>query len=457
MASASIYLDKQILKLSVLCVEQDHGCNWKGEIMNIDEHTSLCEYVQVPCNQCNKEISKGQLETHQAKECPEREYSCPHCNFKDTYSFVTNAHLPVCSSKPVICPNKCGVAGERDDMENHLEDACPLHYLECLFSQAGCKQKFRRDGKEDHMKENIGSHLASLADLTFKMNTRIEELTLKNLEVVEKKLPEEEGEKKEEGEENEVTVVAEGKDERKETVVQEMEEDISNLKRTVNTLSERVNSLAESITNEVSPLETLTESDKMVKDLERKLQEKEAKIEQLSKSLQDHKTHQTRLEQRLAKIEKTLSTPTTPPSTTITFKGFAEMKKNKERWTNLIVNNGPQNNYKLKLTVWPSGQSDGKDTHVSVWLEQDVGDIQNPRAHVFVFFELLNQLGDVEHIHVPCHFPVTSKRYLGAITNQLIEHSELEYNPSRGTHYLVEDSLKFRVQFYIKPIKDCMF
>lgn len=450
----SKYLHKQIQKLSVFCAEKSHGCNWEGEIRDFDEHISLCEYVQVTCDKCEQEVSKGLLEAHQREECPKREYSCPHCNFKDTYSFVTKAHLPICSDAPVVCPNRCGVAGERDDMEDHLEEACPLQYIECLFRPAGCTRKFRRDDTENHMKENISSHLVSMASLTFQMNTKIEELASKTLKEDKK-----EDEKKENGQEDNVVSVTKVNDGRKESKVREIEEEISDLRKTMNVLLERTNSLAESITNEVSPLETLTENDKMEKDLEKKLQEKEAKIQFLTKSLENQKSRQMRLEKRIAKVEETLSEKqlqetATIPRTTVTFEGFTDIKGKKEHWTSTIFNTSPQNKYKLKLTVWPSGQGEGKGTHVSVWLEQDVGETENPPAHVFVSFELLNQLSDGGHVHAHCNFPVTNDRYLGAISNnQLIEHSELEYNASRGTQYLANDSLKFRVRIFIEPIK----
>lgn len=442
------YLHKEIQKLLVLCAERTHGCDWEGDIRDLDEHTSLCEYVQVTCKECGQEMGKGQLTAHLAEECPKREYSCPHCGFKDTYSFVTNAHSPVCSDAPVKCPNSCGMAGERDSIDKHLEDECPLHYIVCSFKQAGCMQKFRRDDREKHMQASVGSHLASLADFTFQIYSKVEEWALEKLE------RENEDKEEEEGEANKMAEIATEKDRRKEMEVQKMEEDISDLRRTVDTLSERVHCLAQSITDEVSPHENVTESDTVERGFEKKLQEKEAKIQQLRMSLDDQINSQMRLEKRLATVEKTLNNqPQDAHSTIVVFKGYGASKEKKEQWVSPILNNDSANQHKLKLVVWPSGQREGKGTHVSVWLEQEVRDGEIPPAHIFVDFELLNQLGEVHHVQCQTNFPLTRKRYIGGISNQLVEHSKLEYDPLRGTQYLVEDSLKFRVRVNIKPIK----
>ena len=286
------------------------------------------------------------------------------------------------------------------------------------------------------MKEKVTSHLSAVASYAVLLATKVEDVT----KVVEEEKLKREGD--------------EAKDKGRDKKIKEMEDDVDFLKRKVEFLLQTVNNPPE---NEISPPEAQGEVDKTgTADLVRKLEEKDTKIQQLSKSLETYKARQVKMEKRLLDIENALKAKPqvaadSEHTALLTIDGFAEKKKNKEGWNGLIFENEPGLQHKLVLTVWPNGQQEGKNTHVSMWLEQE--DAQNQPAHVLVFFELLNQLADVSHIQVTCHFPIIGHgRYIGAISNTLVEHSALDYSPSKGTQYLVNNCLKVRV--FIKTLNN---
>lgn len=225
----------------------------------------------------------------------------------------------------------------------------------------------------------------------------------------------------------------------------ELEEEVGILRKKVELLSQTINNPPE---NEISPPEVQAEVDRAGVDFERKLKEQGDQIKQLSKTLDAYKATQTELERRLQRVENSSPQAYTE---TLTIEGFTEKKLSMESWTGPLFRNEPGLQHKLKLTMWPNGQREGKNTHVSMWLEQE--DANNQPAHIYIHFELLNHICDWNHIVVNCHFPIENK-YIGAISNTLVEHKALDYDQVAGTRFLEDDTLKVRIQAFIKILNN---
>ena len=60
------------------------------------------------------------------------------------------------------CPNHCGESYRQEDIENHRK-ICRLEEIACEFSDVGCKQRFNREKKEEHVQENTQHHLSLAA------------------------------------------------------------------------------------------------------------------------------------------------------------------------------------------------------------------------------------------------------------------------------------------------------
>ena len=57
------------------------------------------------------------------------------------------------------CPNHCGESYRQEDVENHKK-ICRLEEIACEFSDVGCKQRFNREKKEEHVQGNTQQHLS---------------------------------------------------------------------------------------------------------------------------------------------------------------------------------------------------------------------------------------------------------------------------------------------------------
>ena len=104
---------------------KDRGCLWTGQLQHLDAHldvtTGDCQYVDVECpKKCVQKVQKRNVDTHLANECPNRDYSCPHCNFANKFHVVSK-HFDVCPYYPLACPNRCGATFERDDLQDHMK------------------------------------------------------------------------------------------------------------------------------------------------------------------------------------------------------------------------------------------------------------------------------------------------------------------------------------------------
>ncbi|KAJ7372395.1 hypothetical protein OS493_019847 [Desmophyllum pertusum] len=46
---ADKFMRREILALVVHCTFKDDGCIWKGEVRHLENHTSTCEFLKIPC------------------------------------------------------------------------------------------------------------------------------------------------------------------------------------------------------------------------------------------------------------------------------------------------------------------------------------------------------------------------------------------------------------------------
>ena len=167
---------KKILALQVRCAMKQKGCEWVGQLEQLDAHLDTdCQYVDVECpSKCDKKVQKRNLATHLEMDCHKREFMCPYCTYKDTFEIVSNVHWPECLLFPLKCPNRCGVTCEREFIDDHMQ-LCSLEEVECEVSFAGCKEKFLRQDQDEHMKRNVERHLNLTATETLRNKQELQE------------------------------------------------------------------------------------------------------------------------------------------------------------------------------------------------------------------------------------------------------------------------------------------
>ena len=154
-------LDREIKSLLVYCTNEDEGCEWQGEMNNINKHLSGdCQFEEVTCfNDCGKMMQRQYLTGHVETECPRRKINCQYCHDTGEHQFIEGQHKEECPELPIPCPNNCEVASvPREDMEAHRKD-CPLEMIQCEYHNVGCEVRLVRKDQEEHENEKVKEHL----------------------------------------------------------------------------------------------------------------------------------------------------------------------------------------------------------------------------------------------------------------------------------------------------------
>ena len=134
-------------------------------------------------HKCGEWFQRLHITTHETQQCKKRPYSCDYCrDYHSTFEDVIEVHYPQCGKYPVACPNDCDVYKfERQKLESHLKEQCPLTLIDCPFSYAGCETQLLRKDMPEHMKENI-THLTLMATITQRLLKESQELRQKVIE-----------------------------------------------------------------------------------------------------------------------------------------------------------------------------------------------------------------------------------------------------------------------------------
>ena len=112
-------LRQSLYQLLVYCTNRTKGCEWKGELGDIDKHinsnpspsTQLngCQFAAIKCNYCSGGFRRSSIPKHQSKQCPKRLISCPL---------------------------KCGKEFEYNNLERHILSDCLTSIPTPTFSQS---------------------------------------------------------------------------------------------------------------------------------------------------------------------------------------------------------------------------------------------------------------------------------------------------------------------------------
>ncbi|XP_064401507.1 TNF receptor-associated factor 5-like [Halichondria panicea] len=146
------YLRRKVRQLNVRCPHKKSGCEWTGELGDLNHHTT---------------------------SCPKRPWKCQYCDFESTHDIGTNDHTPCCDNYPLPCPNQCEIGTvPRCQVDSHLLE-CPLQLVECEFAGNGCDVKVPRRDLVGHMTESVQHHLLTATllnlQLTRELHQKMEE------------------------------------------------------------------------------------------------------------------------------------------------------------------------------------------------------------------------------------------------------------------------------------------
>ena len=181
-------LQQPLYGFQVHCANKEIGCQWTGELRQLDKHLNLnesnkedqlkgCKFADIKCSYCSVYVTRNKLLQHQNELCIKRPFQCECCNsYESTYEDVIHNHLPVCGHHPIQCPNECGTSFQRQNLESHIIRDCPLTVVECEFNYAGCEVRLPRKDLPQHITNDLVLHFCLLATSHKKQQDEIKAL-----------------------------------------------------------------------------------------------------------------------------------------------------------------------------------------------------------------------------------------------------------------------------------------
>lgn len=165
----------------------------------------------------------------------------------------------------------------------------------------------------------------------------------------------------------------------------------------------------------------------------------------------------------VSSLQARLGTLRGSDSMTFALSDYQARKEGNVRFTSPSFYTNP-NGYHMALVVYPNGANVGKDKYLSVFsalIEGKYDDrLQWPFIGIVVKVVLLNQLEDKNHHSATIALNADDQQHVlkDSSSNKwgimlFLPHSELEHNPAKKTHFLVDDTLYFRVTVEVVDTK----
>ena len=197
---------REINEIRIRCTHHKKGCDWVGELEDINSHLQRCDCEEVTCTNtgystttmCGEAIERRYLTDHQKNACKYRQYTCEYCGYVDTYDAIAGTgriffgggrgnHHDKCNNFPLECPNECGDKTiKRRDMTTH-RNTCPLEPLDCPFKSVGCNEnKLLRMDLSTHTKTSTEAHLLMVVQSFQELARKYDKMVHKNEELAQK-------------------------------------------------------------------------------------------------------------------------------------------------------------------------------------------------------------------------------------------------------------------------------
>ena len=123
-----VRLDEIVLELKSRCPLSTRGCDWLGQLGDIEQHMRVCEKLRIDCEiGCGEVLERWETDEH-LKKCPLRRERCELCG-EEVEASKANRHIALCPRHPdgeVLCPYKelgCDLLRiQRKNLDTHLAD-----------------------------------------------------------------------------------------------------------------------------------------------------------------------------------------------------------------------------------------------------------------------------------------------------------------------------------------------
>ena len=402
---------KTINTLRVHCPHKKSGCEWVGELGDLNNHST---------------------------SCPKRPWKCQYCGLESTFNVGTNEHTPNCAQYPLPCPNQCEIGTvPRCDAEKHLL-VCPLQLVECEFANIGCEVKVPRRDLARHMTENAQHHLMSATLLNLRLTRELhQKMEEKDQQIAELK---------QQLNEQEVKMREESK-----KIVEQVDDKLQQQTKGIDMkFQQQSKDLNAKLHQQTELFDTKLQLQTEVQDTKFQLQTKEQTA--LSQMVEHHHTE---LSRKLLALESILSFGITCTCHELALVDFKKhQSKGDGSWYSDPFYSHP-GGYLFQLNIDTNGYGNAHNTHLSAYLKELPGDFDKELQwpiKVKLYLEILNQRGD--HSHHSCVGTIVFDR-AGSNHERIGDDckffplNDLAYNAQTNTEYLRNDSIKFRLKLKV--------
>ncbi|CAH3182271.1 unnamed protein product [Porites lobata] len=175
------FMRREVQAFVVNCTFKDEGCQWKGEVRNLEAHTNSCEFVRLPCvhPECGMLVKKADLPQHLETECKCRPETCGFCKKQISSNKLKLHQENECPAYPTVC-EKCNKDGiPRAKLPEHQDPVvgdCDAVQGPCPFAQIGCSrtQTLNSRQKREHLESENVYHTTLLLHQGLKMGREME-------------------------------------------------------------------------------------------------------------------------------------------------------------------------------------------------------------------------------------------------------------------------------------------
>ena len=435
-------LQRSLNELKVYCSNSKLGCEWIGSLREFEQHLNEesepefqllgCLYVEVECRHgCGARMTRGVIAEHQNNQCPQRPFCCAYCREYDSiHADVVYKHWPECRKYPMTCPNHCTVyAIERENMEEHLRQECPLQRVSCEFSLAGCEVELPREDLAGHLESSQVEHMSMLAALNLRLSDDLAE-----------------------------------KDEQIAKVAKDFSNQLTESKQEIELLRKENTSLKQELSELKSSIATLIAMfSKDIDEVKESQARQEGSLKHCSEMLQqkieavDTKclTVRNDLSQQCLSIQSYIGL--FPIEFVVS--NFEHLRQSDADWHSPPFYSHLEG-YRLCLVVTPNGIFSAEGSYISVYaclLKGEFDDRLNWPFRGAITIQLLNQLSDRIPATGMLRFTDnTPSRYTCRVLNavkaekgwgllKFIRHEELGHNSVKNRQFLKDDCLRFRI------------
>ena len=163
-------------------LRQYPGCHWTGPLMKLQDHKQHCSYRLITCKQCNKDAIPFNFMSTHLQMCEAGKQICSECN-KLISKQQIDQHLSICPAIPIQCPNHC-ISNATDQsvyvtviiraqLESHLE-SCAKQQIPCKYKSVGCQVTNTREKIQLHLDKDIHQHMQLLLNRITTLETQVE-------------------------------------------------------------------------------------------------------------------------------------------------------------------------------------------------------------------------------------------------------------------------------------------